>query len=710
MTKKIFNNAFPAIASSEAPAPNFSTSDEMQKTPQVIEYLLPFDYARIKKNLESTSTFKSKDLINKLNHINFTEGAIWIHLQHKAFKDHFLISVRPEACREDTLICLLPCSSEPVAETYACLHLIIPFDDAIIVCETAIEEMGDNAITFRLPEESGVVNERQTRRYPCLELAVDLCQNAFMAKGRLIDFSPIGLRIQLEKSSSTPLNWFNPDALVTIRVHKEDRRILSLPCRFVRRSEKPSEGMMVFAPAIENIHQFKKIKIRNPRQQINPSFEVTFKHPFTGKLVQRTVFDISTTGFSVFEKSDDCKLLPGMTISDLIIDYAGAIELKCNSTQVLYRKEHEKDKIRCGMAILDMGIKEYTDLTNIISSTFDPHTHISDRVDLDELWNFFFETGFIYPEKYKHIQDIKSVFKQTYQKLYLECPEIARHFTYKIHGKIYGHVSMVRAYERTWMFHHLSAKAVGKNLVGFIVLKHLNHFMNELCRFPSINLDYLICYFRPQNRFSNLLFGGFAKNLNNPQAASSDVFSYMLYPKIKRLITRLPDGWQLRQFVQEDFWQVDRFYKQRTNGLLVEGLNLQQKKSEGESLEHVYERGGLKRNISIYSLVRSGLLKAVLIADQTDFGFNLSNLLNGVKMIICDPEDLSWEILSIAIDQVIGVYNSEKVPILTYPKEYIDDKRLPFEQKEYVLVTLDARFYNEFIMYAKTKCKIGSWE
>ena len=103
------------------------------------------------------------------------------------------------------------------------------------------------------------------------------------------------------------------------------------------------------------------------------------------------VFDISNTGLSVLETSDNGTLIPGMIISDLMINYAGTIELNCNAAQVLYRKAHGNGKVRCGIAILDMSIKAYTDLTNIIACTFDPNTHVSDRIDLEALWNFFLQ-------------------------------------------------------------------------------------------------------------------------------------------------------------------------------------------------------------------------------------------------------------------------------------------------------------------------------
>ena len=83
-----------------------------------------------------------------------------------------------------------------------------------------------------------------------------------------------------------------------------------------------------------------------------------------------------------------------------------------------------------------MDIRTYSRLSQIITNSQDANSNISNEVEMDALWEFFFDTGFIYPKKYKLFQSYKDDFKETYRKLYQENPEIARHFTYEKNGKI----------------------------------------------------------------------------------------------------------------------------------------------------------------------------------------------------------------------------------------------------------------------------------
>ena len=68
-------------------------------------------------------------------------------------------------------------------------------------------------------------------------------------------------------------------------------------------------------------------------------------------------------------------------------------------------------------------------------------TRVTNEVDLDQLWELFFDSDFIYPTKYKQIQKYRKTFQETYRKLYEDASEIAKHFTYQKNGRIYSHIS-----------------------------------------------------------------------------------------------------------------------------------------------------------------------------------------------------------------------------------------------------------------------------
>jgi hypothetical protein len=84
-----------------------------------------------------------------------------------------------------------------------------------------------------------------------------------------------------------------------------------------------------------------------------------------------------------------------------------------------------------------MDLNAYGRLTHIITNAIDSHASVSNNIDMDDLWDFFFESGFIYPMKYRLMQSQREDFKETYRKLYKERQDVATHFTYKENGRIY---------------------------------------------------------------------------------------------------------------------------------------------------------------------------------------------------------------------------------------------------------------------------------
>ena len=82
------------------------------------------------------------------------------------------------------------------------------------------------------------------------------------------------------------------------------------------------------------------------------------------------------------------------------------------------------------------------------------------------------------------------------------------------------------------MIHHHAARIMDSKRPGFMVLKQIMYYMNDMYRLPSAHMDYVMCYFRPENRFPDFVFGGFAKTLKNSQGCSMDLFSYLTYTRL----------------------------------------------------------------------------------------------------------------------------------------------------------------------------------
>jgi hypothetical protein len=225
-----------------------------------------------------------------------------------------------------------------------------------------------------------------------------------------------------------------------------------------------------------------------------------------------------------------------------------------------------------------------------------------------------------------------------------------------------------------------------------------------LYRYPSIRMDHMLFYFRPDNHFPNLFFGGFARDLGNQRACSLDLFAYMSH-KTRGPQKPFPPGWRLTDFETSHLPELERFYRNSSGGLLLDVLRLDQTDQGNESLEEIYRRHGFLRSWHTYALLKEQSLKAVLVVNHSSLGLNLSELLNSVKIIVVDPAGLPWEVLTAALARLTTEFQTETVPLLIYPSHYPSEHGLKVD-KNYLLWILDAQYGKEYLEYMEKKTTI----
>ncbi len=434
--------------------------------------------------------------------------------------------------------------------------------------------------------------------------------------------------------------------------------------------------------------------MRNPRQSITPSFVISFKHPFIPLNLELDVIDISNSGFSVREQSEEETLLPGIIISNVFIIFAGIVNMPC-SVQVIYRQlEQDNNIVKIGIVITDMDLKAFSYLNHILGAHIDKNARISTEINIEKLWEFFFDAGFIYGAKYEHLHSYRQTFRETYRKLYLDNPNIARHFIYEKNGKIYGHIAMVHAYKPSWIIHHFTALSIGGRLPSFTVLKQIIQFTGSYSRLPSSGMDHVMTYYQPENKVIDKIFGGFTHQIKDAQKSSVDVFSYIFFKKYHP-INKLPKDWLLTESKSIDFVKLKEFYKLSSGGLLTSALGLD---SSSASITKSFADAGFRRNYKSYCLYYKEEQIAFFIVNQSDLGLNLSDLLNGIKIIVFDKDKLPWHIFLDSVNNLSGFFTEENIPLLIFPSDYLRSQNIS-EEKQYALWILLSIYGDDYLKY-----------
>lgn len=644
-------------------------------------------------------------LINKLNFINFQDGAVLVIFKHLKYDKTITLKARPQPCMGDLVDCLW-LEGENITQSiqaYQFKNILITNGQKLLQVEPEVIRIDAEGICVLLPESCREISSRKARRYPCEGIAVQLIQNSTVFSGALMDYNGFSFRVKLTATPPQTFDWLNPELPVNVILSDAAATIYSGESKIIRHTQGHNTRNYILEPLKQAIQRFKQKEFRSERYVLTPTPNMVSQHPFTGMRVDLKVVDLSGSGFSVEEDEYNTTLLPGMILHELELSFADSYKIKC-SAQVVFRKEmvdpNGEKWIKCGLALLDMDIGDHLKLISMLHQAKNKNSYICNDVDLDALWDFFFETGFIYPDKYATIQKNKKKIKETYAKIYTRNPHIARHFIYQEKGTIFGHMAMIRFYESAWMIHHHAARKSALNKAGLIVLDQIGRMINDSHRLYSLHMDYIMCYYRPDNKFPSRVFGGAARNINDPKGCSLDGFAYQQFNRPPHSTSEMPQDWQISETQSEDLQELAGFYEHTSGGLLLDALDLRPEKIDCMDLSREYSKLGLTRERQLYSLKKIGQLKAVFLVNQSDIGLNLSDITNCVKAFITDSKGFSANIFKAAIETIADLAGKKDFPTLIYPSAFADENNIAYD-KNYNLWVCSLQYSDAYFRYLK---------
>ena len=652
---------------------------------------------------------RKKYLINKLNYINFQDGTVLVNFKHAKYDHTLTRRAKPQPCLGEELKCLWDKTDKIPQQlsSYKFQEIIIPNGKKIILVKSNEINIDHTGIRLVLPDTCWEISPRKMRRHYCTDLKVQLIQNSASFDGVLIDFSTASFRVEITANPPQTFQWIDPDIPVDLIFSDDSGILYSGECRIIKQTSGHKTRSYVFEPTKYRVRRFKPKEFRSARQKLIPSPGIIFRHPFTKKIVNLKVVDLSGSGFSVEEDNRCAVLLPGMIIPELELNFTSNFSVKCKA-QAVYRQlmgeEEDNSWVKCGIAILDMSIEDHGSLLALLHQADDHHSYICNRVNMDDLWDFFFESGFIYPAKYAFIEANKEKIKSTYKKLYTQNQKIARHFIYQERGRIQGHVAMVRFYENAWLIHHHAARKPSIKKSGIAVLKQVGRFSNASHSLYSLHMDYLFCYFRPENKFPNRVFGGVAKEIKNPKASSLNTFAYFHYQKGSNRELHFPEPWKLLKAESEDLIEFERYYEHKSGGLMLDALDMKSVMVDCDDLSKEYQQLGFKKEKHLFSLRNDVHLKAIFMVSISDVGLNMSDLTNCIKVFVLDSDGLSKNILYLTLSLLSEKYEQAEIPVLIYPVGYTEIQSIPYE-KLYRLWVLNTQYGDQYFRCLQTLFK-----
>lgn len=649
-------------------------------------------------------------LINKLNFINFIEGTIIAVYRHETYRHQATLALKPMPCSGPELKCrwLSPDETDNHLSGYHFSCILIGDNGNYIHVSPKSVHILPDGLNLTLPDVGYQLKKSVKPLNP--NLKTEIFQKGVCFLGRLLRFSTEMIEVEIQFQPPQTFSWIDLESPLNLVLSEGKQIFYSSICRIEKEQNSGRTCRFELHANTNQYRRFRPKKYRSTRVVLQPAPDIVFIHPLTLEKKTLKVDDISSLGFSITTNQNHSEIIPGLIIPNIHLELAGEVLAICDG-QVVHRSELTQDPAaplyRCGLAILDINIKDHTRLHQLVQQAENPNAYVSNHVDQEELWEFFFETGFIYPDKYDVLKNAKKDIKKTYQKLYVDQPSFARHFIYQKEGVILGHMAMLRFYSRAWIIHHHAARAANASRAGLVVLEQIGMFINESHALDTIRMNFVFCFYRPENKFPSRVFGGAVRFAKDPQVCSLDRFAYGHFQPVHPRQVMLPAPWALIQAHGEDLKTFSHFYQKESGGLMIRAFDLDPDCDRLNELAHEYEQIGFKRERLLFALKRKSELKAIIEVNLSDMGLNMSDLTNCIRLFWVETKGVDRDIMNAVLNIVSEFFDKDEVSVMSFPSENTDF--LPFSvERNYMLWTLNLQHTDRYLTFSNRIVRFSS--
>lgn len=416
-------------------------------------------------------------------------------------------------------------------------------------------------------------------------------------------------------------------------------------------------------------------------------------HPLReAKKLRGTIHDITTHGCSILQEHDELSLPVGTVLKgvDMQIPFYHLLKmdmvLRHISVVELGENEDLKKIKKYGFEFVNMKPEIFKHLSRLVLESKSQHLKDADIDDMDEVWRFFFETGFIYDQKRRALNNKFGEIKKSYELLLQKDNTILKKIVYRHRGKIYAHVSSILHYESTWLVQHLAAVKNNLKSTSIEVVVAMIDFFIQMHNELKYRSQYTQFYYRPDNFYPSALFGGATKLMGDSNKAELINYSYYhinsteIVGESKLVVADQKDLYKFESFALRNYSRLQFL----AEGWQVERFNLPTVSSE-------YSRYGLLKGRMLLFNPSLGYV----VYEYSNMGLNLSELTNVIKLMPLQQSLLD----ELAVEAVKWLKaNSKIIPalLLSEQNDGLLDPRYFVKKTVYTCWTMDLEHKKEF--------------
>jgi hypothetical protein len=345
--------------------------------------------------------------------------------------------------------------------------------------------------------------------------------------------------------------------------------------------------------------------------------------------IVREVLDIGGSGFA-FAMDARCDILPPGALLDVTFRVQDH-ELRCRGA-VRSISRDGAGGARCGVELIHLDARDRIRLADLLMRTRFPGLDDASKLSFDETWGFFVRSKFIYPEKAASLAPLMTAIRHTHEQLSAHPNRLSKAVICREGDQeVAGHLSILRVYSNAWLVQHLAA------LPGRLGGAQLSLLAAEFLE-QNVDLDCFKAFYRPNNRWPERVFGGFARKVSEAQSLDLRIWAY--FKLGFDLALPEDDGLEVVEAVGDDLSIVERYFSAREpTGLLIRSEDLTANQLTLRPVDQLYRPLGLSRRRVVLLALDHGRPLGFALAELSSPGLNLSELLSAFRIFVLPGED-----------------------------------------------------------------------
>ena len=216
-------------------------------------------------------TLRRKYLINKLNHLNFSDGIVEMEFVHKESPSVRRIAAQPDICRGER------CDFRWIGENaprewiahYTLKNIRLEEHDQMVLIYPEESHLGQTGISVNLPKSAIVVPNSPAVREKAVAISASIVQSGIRLQGELTLFSHVEFIIQTDDLDNA--RWIDPSRDVLLLLERDGALIYSE--NGLVESSFNAQGKRCFVVSIlqHSIRRYPSRRFRSERSEFQTS-------------------------------------------------------------------------------------------------------------------------------------------------------------------------------------------------------------------------------------------------------------------------------------------------------------------------------------------------------------------------------------------------------------------------------------------------------